>query len=791
MPYHIIKRENLYCIQNIETGDLIKGGCHDTRQSANNHMVAIMENENTKSLKYCYGSNIKSLGDNRIGGYLVNFTDTDNRDLDNEYFTQDTDLSTPHNIVGLPLLFHHGLDKRLRDIPIGEFVKAEVDNHGLWVEALIRERDQYEKFVNQWYQDKQAPVSIDDYQKAVEFIKGWVNEGKIAFSSGANPNTAEIDEDGHIKKWAIFEGSATHTPADPNRTKIYSMKSILDSFDDIGVEDADGHKVPEIPTNDSEDLPDGVKRNSINHSNNEESQTMPTEKNVKMLTEDEIAQIVNMVVERVKAEMDNMSEADMQEIEVELVSEAEKMQATDEEDVQAKALAALIDKLPAIIDSRLQAKAKTDAQLDKAFNGAFEKVRGKSKAGSGSHSAPRIEISSNFSNWTPEDFSFAADLQQHLTRKGASLPFEMDDKFYREFADKATKAHNNGEIELTPGVIKSVNAIKADEVMYSTQAGYGDEHVPTAWRDEIWRKARRDNVILPLFNVIDMPTNPYILPIESSDPTVYKVAETADQNTLDLTASPIPDSKIATTNVTMTAAKLGLLTFISGELAEDSVSGAIPMYRAQAERAMLDAIDNVLANGDTATSLNINDDGGTPAATAKYLVFNGLLKNAIVTATTNAVDASGTNPTLAAIRNVRFKLDRSKQSVSNLAIIVHPEVEAKLLNMDEFITMDKAGTRATNMTGQIGIIDGIPVFVSNEIALADSDGKITNGGNVVERGRLAIVHRPSWYVGYRRRVTTTLEYRAALDVWTLTSTLRLAFVGQDNDSVSVLYNIGV
>jgi len=168
-----------------------------------------------------------------------------------------------------------------------------------------------------------------------------------------------------------------------------------------------------------------------------------------------------------------------------------------------------------------------------------------------------------------------------------------------------------------------------------------------------------------------------------------------------------------------------------------------------------------------------------------------LLKNAIVTATTNAVDASGTNPTLAAIRNVRFKLDRSKQSVSNLAIIVHPEVEAKLLNMDEFITMDKAGTRATNMTGQIGIIDGIPVFVSNEIALADSDGKITNGGNVVERGRLAIVHRPSWYVGYRRRVTTTLEYRAALDVWTLTSTLRLAFVGQDNDSVSVLYNIGV
>lgn len=790
MPYQIVKRESFYCLQNIETGGFVNGGCHDNRQDAINHMVAIMENESNKSLKYCYGSTIKKLDDNRIGGYLVNFTDSNNRDLDNEYFTQDTDLSTPHKLIGMPLLFHHGLDKRVKDIPIGEFVKAQLDEHGLWVEALIKQREQYEEFVKQWYNGKESPLSVDDYDKAVSFIKSWIDDGKIAFSSGANPNTAIIDDNGAIKKWAIFEGSATHTPADPNRTKIFSMKSILDTLNDVETKDTPEYIESEIPLSESSDLPDAGKRNRKSN-NNEESQIMPTEKNVKMLTEDELNQIVSMVVERVKAELSDMSEDDMAEIEVELTSEAEKIQANEDEDVQAKALTALIDKLPSIIDARLQAKSKSDAQLDKAFNSAFEKVRGKSQAGSGTHHNPRIEVSSKFANWTPEDFSFAVDVQSNLARQGASLPLELDAKFYREFADKTEKAYRNGEIKLSANSAKSINAIKSDEVMYSTQAGYGDEHVPTVWRDQIWEKARRENVILPLFNVIDMPSNPYILPVESTDPTVYKVAETADQNTLDLTASPIPDSKIATTNVTMTAAKLGLLTFISGELAEDGVSGAIPMYRAQAERAMMDAIDNVIANGDTATSGNINLDGTTPPTSAKYLVFNGLLKNAIVTATTNAVDLSGANPTLASIRNLRFKLDRSKQSVSNLAIIVHPEVEAKLLNMDEFVTMDKAGSRATNMTGQIGVIDGIPVFVSNEIALSDSDGKITNGGNSVERGRLAIVHRPSWYVGYRRRITTTLEYKAALDVWTLTSTMRLAFVGQDNDSVSVLYNIGV
>ena len=53
-----------------------------------------------------------------------------------------------------------------------------------------------------------------------------------------------------------------------------------------------------------------------------------------------------------------------------------------------------------------------------------------------------------------------------------------------------------------------LKAIKADELAYSAQTGFGDEWVPDLWSQQIWHKARQDNTILPLFQSIEMPSNP-------------------------------------------------------------------------------------------------------------------------------------------------------------------------------------------------------------------------------------------------------------------------------------------
>lgn len=338
-----------------------------------------------------------------------------------------------------------------------------------------------------------------------------------------------------------------------------------------------------------------------------------------------------------------------------------------------------------------------------------------------------------------------------------------------------------------------LKATKADELAYSTQTGFGDEWVPDLWSQQIWNKARQDNTVLPLFQSIEMPSNPFELPVEGADPDVYYVPETSDEAQLSLgSGNPIPDSKIGSSKVTLNAKKLALRVGFSSELVEDAVIPVLNIYREQAVRAIADAIDNVLLNGDTTSSAtgNINSDHTTPTSTSKYLAMNGLRHLPLVDNTDNAISMSNTSPTLAKMRETRFTMaGKYSARPTDLAWIVDSGTYASLLGISEFLTMDKAGSLATAQTGQIGFVDGIPVYVSAEMPLTEADGKV--GGTTNDRGQAVCVYRPGWYVGYRRRIAVSVDYLSYYDSYQLTATVRLAFVRFDADVASALINIAV
>src|SRR5258708_7882612 len=144
-----------------------------------------------------------------------------------------------------------------------------------------------------------------------------------------------------------------------------------------------------------------------------------------------------------------------------------------------------------------------------------------------------------------------------------------------------------------------------------------------------------------------MPTNPYELPLESTDPTVYYVPETTDAAQLVPTsASTIPLSKAGSAKIQMNAKKLALRLTWSSELNEDSIVPIIANYRRQAVRSMQNAIDNVLLNGDVATGVNVNVNliDGTPTSGTKFLAFDGLRKYALVTNSAQSVNAAAEMP---------------------------------------------------------------------------------------------------------------------------------------------------
>jgi HK97 family phage major capsid protein len=387
---------------------------------------------------------------------------------------------------------------------------------------------------------------------------------------------------------------------------------------------------------------------------------------------------------------------------------------------------------------------------------------------------PSIEVSS------PYDRLDALDLLHGYMLLRASKSFNgVSETFANALAHKVTRS--------------GLTAIKADELSRSTLAGFGDEWVPDLWSAQIWNKARIDNVILPLLSQVEMISNPYEVPIEGADPIVYFVPETADEAQLNLgSANPIPDSRVGTGKVQLTAKKLALRAGFSAELVEDAITPVLNLYRAQAVRAIADSIDNVILNGDIVTTAtgNINRDHAAPAATDRYLAFDGLRKLPLVTNIGNRVDAANVAPTLALLRQARFRLDpRYAVRPADLAWIVDSATYAKLLAMPEFLTMDKVGPQATALTGQIGFMDGAPVLVSAELPLTEADGKVGAGPN--DRGTALCIYRPGWVVGYRRRIAISVDYLPYTDSYQMTATVRLALANYDSEVSAILFNLAV
>jgi len=102
---------------------------------------------------------------------------------------------------------------------------------------------------------------------------------------------------------------------------------------------------------------------------------------------------------------------------------------------------------------------------------------------------------------------------------------------------------------------------------------------------------------------------------------------------------------------------------------------------------------------------------------------------------------------------VRTKLGKYGVRPSETVYVTDVNTFIRSLSIANFRTLDKFGPQATILTGQLGEVEGIPVIVSEQMALADTDGKVTDAGNGTNTGRLLIVNRSQWRIGYKRELT--------------------------------------
>jgi HK97 family phage major capsid protein len=292
------------------------------------------------------------------------------------------------------------------------------------------------------------------------------------------------------------------------------------------------------------------------------------------------------------------------------------------------------------------------------------------------------------------------------------------------------------------------DAMKIERTFNETTGSAGLAWVPTILSAQLMDLVQVWSRVAPLFTPITMTSKVLDWPVLGSDLTAYLMSEA----TTEATDSTGVSASTATTNkVTFTAQKLGVRTFATAEIIEDSVVAMVPFIIQNAAKVLARGIEDAIINGDTAGTMDTLATFN-PAGNPKR-AWMGLRQQALVTGSYPAKsDAGAAAATAAKLIDLTFLMGAWGASPAPLAFITGFHGLKSLMKQTEFLTLEKFGSAATVLTGQIGAILGSPVIVSEFVTETDATGiKSTTVANNV-KGEIICVHRESYGLATRRGI---------------------------------------
>lgn len=369
---------------------------------------------------------------------------------------------------------------------------------------------------------------------------------------------------------------------------------------------------------------------------------------------------------------------------------------------------------------------------------------------------------------------------------------ETDLKIVNAFYSANKRLENSGhltreQVANLPRWKDQIDSVK--RALDSTTSGSGDELVPTAELGELWMDINLATAVKSLFRNINMPTNPFDVPLQLGDVTWYRGTANVNATGTDL----------ITSKRTLTAHEFVAMVSWAYEIDEDAVIAMLPEIRATLVRNAAEVMDDIIVNGDTTDDgTNINGDGadsGGLSGTAEYdhfLALDGLIHIALID-NTNQNNDHNAAVSDDMFNEIRAKMDKYGVRPSELAWITDLNTYIRAQSVDNFQTLDKMGPRATQLTGQLGAVEGIPVIVSEQMLLADTDGKVTYAGNGSDTGRLLCVNRNQYWTGSKRELLVEVEKDIQKRQTIMVVSFRMAFDGRNTNSsdnaVALQYDI--
>lgn len=300
--------------------------------------------------------------------------------------------------------------------------------------------------------------------------------------------------------------------------------------------------------------------------------------------------------------------------------------------------------------------------------------------------------------------------------------------------------------------------------MDTLTASEGLEWTPTNFSAEWTRFVDLELKVVGLFRRMQMPTDPYKLPYQASQITVYHVAQqTTDAGT------KINASFPGTGNFQLDAKKIAARVPFSVEFTEDSIVPVLPMLREELGHAIGRGLEDAVVNGDTDTPHF--DYDVTAGSTDRRTLVNGLRRHAVSNGDT--LDISSFTPTTA--RNLRALMGKYGVDPSQLAWVASPSGYMKgFMNLADVITLEKYGSQAVVLNGELGRFDGIPIITSPVMREnLNASGYVDPTAS--SKTAILLVYRPAFTFGVRREMELKLFEDSQYDQMYLTGTGRYAF----------------
>jgi len=340
--------------------------------------------------------------------------------------------------------------------------------------------------------------------------------------------------------------------------------------------------------------------------------------------------------------------------------------------------------------AREQAEAELQARIKAAVAAVTPTETGAEKL--------LAEVEKRFQEQAESTKSVISGLEAALKEKAQEL--EAIQKSKMQFVDGKSSdmsyADKEKAVLLAKMAGKSVDSTRLGKQLVEK---YG-AHVPSAtWELEVSlameNEVRRRLVVAPTLRSIAMQTNVMTIPV-NPEAGVATWVQNAQFGTADSAGTPATH---ALKEITLNAYKVATNEYVAFEEEEDALLAIMPVIRDAMVRRVARAVDRAMLRGAGA--------GGDPV--------KGLATYDASSAVT--LDISDANKlTVAKLREMRRDLGAWGLDPAELVYIVSTDGYYDLLDDDNFLTVDKVGTQATLLTGQIGSVANTPVLVSAEFA---------------------------------------------------------------------------